>query len=66
MLELRVMNAQMPLPNTRLFRVMTPLQTLPSPVNLEGNPFHYTTWLAFEGVARTHGTSTSGRPNSPA
>eukprot|EP00983_Pelagomonas_calceolata_P014436 460101-Pelagomonas_calceolata.AAC.1 len=31
-LELRVMNAQMPLPNTRLFRVMTPLQTQPSPV----------------------------------
>eukprot|EP00983_Pelagomonas_calceolata_P073286 1152075-Pelagomonas_calceolata.AAC.2 len=26
-LELRATNAQMPLPNTRLFRVMTPLQT---------------------------------------
>eukprot|EP00983_Pelagomonas_calceolata_P101515 1158703-Pelagomonas_calceolata.AAC.4 len=32
-LELRATNAQVPLPNTRLFRVMAPLQTKPSPVS---------------------------------
>eukprot|EP00983_Pelagomonas_calceolata_P130967 1161732-Pelagomonas_calceolata.AAC.1 len=34
-------------------------------VNLKGDPFHDTTWLAFEGAARTH-ASTSEHPNSPA
>eukprot|EP00983_Pelagomonas_calceolata_P009667 313065-Pelagomonas_calceolata.AAC.1 len=38
--------------------------TLPC-VNLEGNPFHDNTWLAFEETVRTH-ASTSERPNSPA
>eukprot|EP00983_Pelagomonas_calceolata_P066027 1148835-Pelagomonas_calceolata.AAC.1 len=34
-------------------------------VNLAGNPFHATTWLAFEEAARSH-ASISERPDSPA
>eukprot|EP00983_Pelagomonas_calceolata_P048887 1141262-Pelagomonas_calceolata.AAC.12 len=34
-------------------------------VNLEGNPFYDTTWLAFEEAARSH-ASTSERPDLPA
>eukprot|EP00983_Pelagomonas_calceolata_P083142 1156094-Pelagomonas_calceolata.AAC.2 len=43
----------------------TPADTTLSCVNFEGNPFHDTTWFAFEEAARTH-ASTSERPNSPA
>eukprot|EP00983_Pelagomonas_calceolata_P118791 1160536-Pelagomonas_calceolata.AAC.6 len=31
-------------------------------INLEGNPFHDATWLAFKETARTH-ADTYGRPN---
>eukprot|EP00983_Pelagomonas_calceolata_P055599 1144222-Pelagomonas_calceolata.AAC.3 len=43
----------------------TPADTTFPCVNLEDNPFHGTTWLAFEESARTH-ASTFKRPNSPA
>eukprot|EP00983_Pelagomonas_calceolata_P049708 1141633-Pelagomonas_calceolata.AAC.4 len=39
----------------------TPADTAFPSVNLEGNPFHDTTWLAFEETASTH-ASTSERP----
>eukprot|EP00983_Pelagomonas_calceolata_P047327 1140590-Pelagomonas_calceolata.AAC.1 len=43
----------------------TPADTTFPCANLEGNPFHNTTWLAFEEAARFH-ASTSERPDSPA
>eukprot|EP00983_Pelagomonas_calceolata_P048610 1141135-Pelagomonas_calceolata.AAC.3 len=43
----------------------TPADTTFPCVNLEGNPFHDTTWLAFEEAACFH-AGTSERPNSHA
>eukprot|EP00983_Pelagomonas_calceolata_P068276 1149852-Pelagomonas_calceolata.AAC.2 len=43
----------------------TPADTIFPCVNLEGNPFSDTTWLAFENSARTH-ASTSELPDLPA
>eukprot|EP00983_Pelagomonas_calceolata_P067530 1149506-Pelagomonas_calceolata.AAC.2 len=45
--------------------VDTPADTSFLCVNLTGNPFHDTTWLAFKETARTH-ANTLERPNSPA
>eukprot|EP00983_Pelagomonas_calceolata_P079048 1154513-Pelagomonas_calceolata.AAC.3 len=42
----------------------TPADTTFPRLNLEGNPSHDTTWLAFEEAARTH-ASKSERPNLP-
>eukprot|EP00983_Pelagomonas_calceolata_P030942 972236-Pelagomonas_calceolata.AAC.2 len=49
-------SALMPWLNVRLFNGCndTPADTTFPCVNLEGNPFHDTTWLAFEEAARTH------------
>eukprot|EP00983_Pelagomonas_calceolata_P086531 1156779-Pelagomonas_calceolata.AAC.6 len=42
-----------------------PAETTSLCVNFEGNPFQDTTWLAFEGAACSH-ASTSEHPNPPA
>eukprot|EP00983_Pelagomonas_calceolata_P028904 906856-Pelagomonas_calceolata.AAC.1 len=34
-------------------------------INLEGNPFHDTTWLAFEGAPRTHASTSERQTHLP-